>query len=174
MTMYGFYVDTSRCIGCGACAMACKDWKDVQPGEGATWRHVTTIESGTVPNVSLVNLSFACMHCGKPACVAVCPAGAISKRPDGIVVVDRDKCIGCHYCFFACPFGVPTYGKDGTMQKCDLCLERLEAGEEPACALACPVDALYAGKLEDLAKIAQEKVAKRLAGATQPSLLISK
>jgi anaerobic dimethyl sulfoxide reductase subunit B (iron-sulfur subunit) len=172
--MYGFYVDTSRCIGCGSCAMACKDWNDIQPGEGVQWRRVTTVESGQVPDVSIANLSMACMHCGKPACEAVCPTGAISKRADGIVVVDRDKCIGCHYCFFACPFGVPQYGLDGTMQKCNFCLDRLEVGEQPACALACPVGALYAGELEDLAAIAQKKITARLAGATQPSLLISK
>lgn len=171
--MYGFYVDTSRCIGCGACVMACKDWNDVKPGQKVQWRNVTTIESGKAPNVKLANVSFACMHCGTPACAAVCPAGAITKRPDGIVVVDQDKCIGCHYCFFACPFGVPQYGDDGTMQKCNLCVDRLEAGEEPACSLACPVGALYAGKLIDLAEIARGKVATRLAGATQPSLFVT-
>jgi len=118
---------------------------------------------------------MACMHCGEPACVAVCPAGAITKRAeDGIVVVDQNKCIGCHYCFFACPFGVPQYGDDGTMQKCNLCLDRLAAGKEPACVATCPAGALHAGKLSDLAKIAQEKVAKKLAASTQPSVLISK
>jgi anaerobic dimethyl sulfoxide reductase subunit B (iron-sulfur subunit) len=173
--MYGFYVDTSRCIGCNACAMACKDWADVQPGEGVQLRRVTTIEAGKVPDVSLVNLSLACMHCGKPACVAVCPAGAITKRAeDGIVVVDSDKCIGCHYCFFACPFGVPQYGNEGTMEKCDLCLERLQAGEKPVCVAACPAGALHAGTPEELSKFAQEKAARRLAGATQPSVLISR
>jgi anaerobic dimethyl sulfoxide reductase subunit B (iron-sulfur subunit) len=152
--------------------MACKDWNNIEPGEGVHWRQVTTIESGKVPNVSLVNISFSCMHCGNAPCVAVCPTGALSKRADGIVVVDKDKCIGCHYCFFACPFGVPQYGKDGTMQKCNLCVDRLEAGEQPACALACPVGALYAGKLEDLAGIAKDKVATRLAGASQPALFL--
>jgi len=170
--MYGFYVDTTRCIGCSSCVMACKDWKNIEPGEGVQMRRLTTIEDGKVPNVSLVNLSLACMHCGKPACEAVCPAGAISKREDGIVVVDSNKCIGCHYCFFACPFGVPQYGADGTMQKCDLCFDQLEAGQQPACVQACPVGALYAGKLEDLATIAQKKTARRLSGATQPALLV--
>jgi anaerobic dimethyl sulfoxide reductase subunit B (iron-sulfur subunit) len=172
--MYGFYVDTTRCIGCSACAMACKDWNDIQPGEGVNLRRVETIESGTVPAVSLVNVSFACMHCGKPACEAVCPTGAISKQDDGVVVVDQEKCIGCHYCFLACPFGVPQYGDDGTMQKCELCHERLEAGEDAVCVLACPEGALYAGTLEDLAEIAKKKAASRLAGATQPAAWFSK
>ena len=172
--MYGFYVDTTRCIGCGSCAMACTDWHDIQPGEGAHLRRVKTIEAGTVPDVSLVNLSIACMHCGKPACEAVCPTAAISKRDDGVVEVDRDQCIGCHYCFLACPFGVPQYGDDGTMQKCELCIERLEAGEMAICAQACPAGALYAGTFEELAEVAKEKIATRLAGATEPTTWFTK
>ncbi len=114
-----------------------------------------------------------CTGCG--ICAAVCSTGAISKRAeDGIVVMDQDKCIGCHYCFFACPFGIPQYGDDGTMQKCDFCLDRLEQGKEPACVATCPTKALHAGTMEELSKLAAEKAATKLAGATQPSILISK
>ena len=115
------------------------------------------------------------MHCGEPACVAVCPAGAISKRAqDGIVVVDQNKCIGCHYCFFACPFGVPQYGSSGTMQKCNYCLDRTEKGQEPACVNSCPAQAIKAGTMDELAKYTQERMARKLAGSTQPSVLISR
>jgi anaerobic dimethyl sulfoxide reductase subunit B (iron-sulfur subunit) len=172
---YGFWVDIDRCIGCGACTIACKDWNDIQPGQAVQWRRVTTIESGQVPNTQLTNVSLSCMHCAKPACVAVCPTSAITKRAeDGVVVVDSSKCIGCRYCFFACPLGVPQYGKDGTMQKCNLCLDRLQQGEKPTCVVACPVGALHGGPIEELAKSAAEKAATRLAGATDPSVLISK
>lgn len=178
----GFYIDTSRCTGCYSCATACKNWNGVAPKvtdapgtQGPKWRRVVTIESGAYPDAKIVSLSLACMHCEQPACEAVCPTGAISKRAeDGIVVVDNTKCIGCHYCFFACPFGVPQYGPDGTMQKCQYCLDRTTKGQDPACVATCPAKAIKAGTLEELSKYAQEKVAQRLAASTQPSVLISK
>jgi len=177
----GFYLDTDRCVGCQSCVVACKNWNNLAPKltatpgtQGPKWRRVTSIESGTYPNVDIVKISLACMHCGKPACAGVCPTGAISKRAeDGIVVVDSNKCIGCRYCFFACPFGVPQYGEDGTMQKCNLCLSRLAEGRQPACVENCPAKAIYAGTFEELAKLASAKVAKRLTGSTLPSVLIS-
>ena len=89
-------------------------------------------------------------------------------------MVDQTKCIGCHYCFFACPFGVPQYGKDGTMQKCNFCLDRLVQGKQPVCVSTCPAGALHAGSLEELAKIAQAKAAVKLSGSTLPSVLVSR
>lgn len=178
----GFYLDVERCVGCQTCVVACKAWNGVEPKvtatpgtEGPKWRRVVKIESGSYPNASITYLSMGCMHCGNAPCAAVCPAGAITKRAeDGIVVVDRNKCIGCHYCFFACPFGVPQYGADGTMQKCNMCLDRLAQGKQPACVAGCPAKALHAGTLEELAEMASKKAAQRLAGASQPSLLISR
>jgi anaerobic dimethyl sulfoxide reductase subunit B (iron-sulfur subunit) len=177
----GFYIDTSRCTGCYSCAAACKNWNGVAPAvtdkpgtQGPKWRRVSTVESGAYPDAKIINVSFSCMHCGDPACMAVCPTGAISKRAeDGIVVVDQQKCIGCHYCFFACPFGVPQYGADGTMQKCTYCLDRTENGQDPACVATCPAKAISAGTMEELAQLAANRVAERLAGSTLPSVLIS-
>ena len=172
---YAFYVETERCIGCNTCVMACLDWKDIKPGQHLQLRRVTTIESGKCPDVRLTNLSLSCMHCGKPACMAVCPTGAISKRAeDGIVVVDQNKCIGCRYCFFACPFGAPQFGDDGTMQKCTYCLDRTTKGLDPACVATCPAHALHAGTMEELAKLAGEKAAVKLVAATEPSVIITK
>jgi anaerobic dimethyl sulfoxide reductase subunit B (iron-sulfur subunit) len=169
---YGFYFDSERCIGCKSCAVACLDQNDIMPGEGMVWRRVMNIESGQAPDTRLFNVSASCNHCGSPACEEVCPTGAISKRiQDGIVVVDDTKCIGCHYCFYACPFGVPQYGSNGTMQKCNLCLPRVTSGQQPSCSAACPGGALNFGTMEDLAALAATKSATRLAGATQPSLV---
>lgn len=170
----GFYVELDRCIECWACEVACQQWHGIKAGTYKL-RRVIEVDSGTFPDVKRTFLSFACMHCGNPACEAVCPTGAISKRvEDGIVVVDRNKCIGCHYCFFACPFGIPQYGTDGTMQKCDLCLsQNLDEGEQPRCVATCPTQALHAGTLEELSELAQKKAAERLAGSTIPSALFS-
>ena len=170
---YGFYVEVDKCVQCHACEVACKAANGVDLG--VKWRRVVTVWNGTYPKVGNESISLSCMHCGNPACEAVCPAGAISKDPEtGVVTVDRSKCIGCHYCFFACPVGVPQYGQDGTMQKCHLCIEKVSQGQDPPCVWTCPAGALHAGPLEELAVLAQEQAAKRLTAATQPSILFSK
>ena len=170
---YGFWFEVSRCVECYACDVACKAEHNVDLG--VHWRRVINVWGGSFPKVTMQTISLGCMHCGNPACEAVCPAGAISKRAeDGVVVVDQNKCIGCHYCFFACPFGVPNYGDSGTMQKCNLCVERLAKGQQPKCSTTCPAGALHFGTMEDLAKQAQEKAAKKLAASTTPSVIVSK
>ena len=172
-TQRGFLVDMANCAACKACEIACKNRNKLDVGPRL--RRVNQIENGEWPSMTVTNLSLACMHCGNPPCEAVCPAGAIHKRAeDGLVVVDKAKCIGCHYCFFACPFGVPQYGADGTMVKCDGCKDFVEMGKEPACAAVCFYDALHAGTLEELSKIASEKAAYRLTTATQPSIMVLK
>jgi len=167
---YGFSYDMSRCIQCHTCELACKSIRDVEPG--LKWRRVVETWVGEFPNVTRTFFSLACMHCGEPACVAACPTGAISKRAeDGIVVVDRDKCNGCQECFMACPFDVPQFGSDGTMQKCDFCIE---IGEEPACVASCPAEALRYGVMEELSELAAGKAAEKLTGPTEPSVIILK
>ena len=167
---YGFSYDMSRCIQCRTCELACKSIRDVEPG--LKWRRVVETWVGEFPNVTRTFFSLACMHCGEPACVAACPTGAISKRAeDGIVVVDRDKCNGCQECFMACPFDVPQFGSDGTMQKCDFCIE---IGEEPACVASCPAEALRYGVMEELSELAAGKAAEKLTGPTEPSVIILK
>jgi anaerobic dimethyl sulfoxide reductase subunit B (iron-sulfur subunit) len=101
--------------------------------------------------------------------------GAIEKQADtGIVTVDDEKCIGCHYCFFACPFGAPQYGDDGKMQKCELCIDRLAEGQQPKCVTTCPAEALHFGTMEELGQMAQARAAQRLAASTRPAMIISK
>jgi Fe-S-cluster-containing dehydrogenase component len=115
------------------------------------------------------------MHCEKPACADSCPADAIKKRSqDGIVLVDQSKCIGCHSCLTACPFGAPQFDGSGVMSKCDYCADRLEAGRQPACVATCPTQALHGGTMEELSGLSAKKAASRLAAATQPSVFISK
>jgi anaerobic dimethyl sulfoxide reductase subunit B (iron-sulfur subunit) len=165
---YGFYFDADRCVQCRTCEVACKAVHNVEPG--IKWRRVVEIWGGVYPNVTRAFFTLACMHCGKPTCVEVCPTGAISKRgEDGIVVVDSDKCNGCQECFSACPYGVPQFGDDGIMQMCDFCTA---INMEPACAVSCPTEALNFGTLDELWQMAKGKAAKRMGGPTEPSIII--
>jgi len=168
---YGFAFDTERCVQCHACEIACKSLHNIEPG--VKWRTVVDIWQGQYPNVTNRTISFACLHCGDPACETVCPTGAIKKRAqDGIVVVDKDKCIGCHSCFLACPFGVPQYASDGKMQKCNLCVDRITQGKEPACVATCPAEALHFGPMEELAEQAIKKSARKIVSAALPYLQV--
>lgn len=172
MDQFGFLINSKDCVGCRACEVACKTRNELD-SPGPRLRVVVDTEKGTFPDTKVQHASTSCMHCADPACAKVCPAGAITKLPeDGTVVVDRDKCIGCHYCFQACPFGVPSYrSDDGTMIKCDGCRDRRAMGLEPACAHTCFYGGLYAGKLSELREKAAEITAKRIDGDTKPSVL---
>jgi anaerobic dimethyl sulfoxide reductase subunit B (iron-sulfur subunit) len=166
---YGFFFDADRCIMCHACELACKGTRDLELG--VQWRKVVEIWQGEFPDVTRTFVSLSCLHCAEPPCRAACPTGAISKRAeDGIVIVDANKCTGCQECYLACPYGVPQFGTDGTMQKCDFCLER---GMTPACTSPCPADALFFGTMEELAAMATEKAGEKLTDAAGPSMFIS-
>lgn len=152
----GFYFDQTTCTGCYTCIVACKDWHDVPAGP-ASYRRVTTFEKGIYPVLFVAFLTTSCYHCAEPACVPACPATAITKRDDfGVVVVDRETCLGRNACgaacLEACPYDAPQFGAedDPKMQKCDLCLERLLEGKQAICVDACPMRALDVGSLEDL------------------------
>jgi anaerobic dimethyl sulfoxide reductase subunit B (iron-sulfur subunit) len=165
----GFYLDLDRCVQCHACEVACKACHEIELG--ITWRQVIGLWAGEYPDLISRTITFSCMHCGDPSCVEACPTQAITKRAeDGIVVVDQDECIACGACAEACPFGVPKFGQDGTMQKCDLCADRLAQGKQPACIGTCPSEALHFGALETLSRLAS---AQQLAGPTRPSMLVS-
>lgn len=157
MSQYAFYFDASACSGCKACQAACKD-KHHLPA-GLLWRRVYEVAGGGwtrsgaawINDVFAYNLSLSCNHCQRPVCVEVCPTRAMHKRSDGIVVVDQDKCMGCQYCSWACPYDAPQYdAARGRMTKCDFCADNLEVGLPPACVAACPLRALDYGDLSEL------------------------
>jgi len=120
---YALVVDTNRCIGCEACSVACRAENDVPAGH---WR------SRIVPlelDGQHVPVKWSCMHCADAPCVQVCPTNATYRRPDGIVVMDADRCVGCKYCIVACPYGARYFDEErGVPDKCDLCVDRLDAG----------------------------------------------
>ncbi len=163
----GMLNDVSKCIGCLSCAIACKQANELpDPMEyspvtdGDNWTTVRFMERKAGETRAPVNLKVQCMHCGNPSCVAVCPTGAAYKREDGIVVIDRETCIGCKYCVMSCPFGVPGLSEEkGVVCKCTFCEGRIKEGRITACAEACPAGAIQFGSLDELLKKAEERLA---------------
>ena len=180
MVQYAFYFDSSACSGCKACQAACKD-KNALP-VGLLWRRVYEVTGGgwsrvgeaRVSDVFAYNLSLSCQHCQRPICVEVCPTRAMHKRADGIVLVDQDKCLGCQYCSWACPYDAPQYdAAHGLMTKCNFCVDELEAGRSPVCVAACPLRVLDYGDLDELAAKHSQPIGLPLPEEhlTQPALL---
>jgi formate dehydrogenase iron-sulfur subunit len=180
----GFFTDTSVCIGCKACEVACKTWNAV-PADGLsltgmsfdntvglsadTWRHVAFVEQtkpvATDPGdaadgVRWLMSSDVCKHCTHAACLDVCPTGSLFRTEFGTVVVQQDICNGCGYCVPACPYGVIDQREgDGRAFKCTMCYDRLGDGGEPACAKACPTESIQYGPLDELRERAADRVA---------------
>ena len=190
---YGMVIDTRRCYGCNACAVACKlsnnlpkdVWWNTVLTEGGATRDTA---GGTWPENEMRFYPKSCQHCRKPLCVAACPTGASRKRDDGIVSIDQGLCIGCRACIEACPYDVrtlpeddPAYYQDvalgqwdapqhvaGKTEKCTFCSNLIDRGEEPACASACSVKARLFGDLDD----PESAVSKALASGRAYTRLI--
>jgi formate dehydrogenase iron-sulfur subunit len=170
----GFFTDTTICIGCKACEVACKEWNglpaldrhltaesyDNTGSLGAdAWRHVAFIEQPLDDGLRWLMSSDVCKHCTRAACLEVCPTGALFRTEYGTVVVQDDICNGCGYCVPACPYGVIDQREgDGRVFKCTLCYDRLKGGMEPACSKACPTNSIQFGQLDDLRSTAAERV----------------
>jgi formate dehydrogenase iron-sulfur subunit len=175
----GFFTDTTVCIGCKACEVACKEWNQLPAAEGGAgtlsgdsydntrrldgihWRHVQFIEQFS-PDRSegrWLLMSDVCKHCVQAGCLEVCPTGAIIRTEFDTVVIQSDVCNGCRDCIAACPFGVIEINPaSGTAQKCTLCYDRLRAGMEPACSKACPTDSIQFGPIRELRARARARV----------------
>jgi anaerobic dimethyl sulfoxide reductase subunit B (iron-sulfur subunit) len=153
MPQYGFYFDQSRCTGCNACVVACKQWNNIPPGP-VKWMRVYQWEKGAFPNIALRTLAIPCYHCEKPVCLRACPNHAIYKDDKyGAVLIDSDKCKGTRKCWLACPYGAPQYENDElgtTASKCTMCVDRLEQGLKPICVLSCSLRALEFGPIDEL------------------------
>jgi formate dehydrogenase iron-sulfur subunit len=186
MARMKFLCDAERCIECNACTVACKN--EHQVPWGMARRRVVTLNDGTPKENSV---SIACMHCNDPPCAAVCPVACIYQTDIGVVLHNKDTCIGCGYCFYACPFGAPQYprttnfGTRGKMDKCTYCAggpeeahseaelrkygqNRIAEGKLPLCAEMCSTRSLLAGDGEIIAQIYRERVARRGYGSGAP------
>ena len=191
---YAFYFDQSRCMSCNTCSVACKDWHGVNPG-AVRWRKVNTHETDAG---GFFNLSMSCNHCEKPACLDACTAGAIYKRADGIVAIDRSICQKIEDCKVMCPYDTPQFANNKQepesiigsftrhpMQKCDFCADRIDKNEPPICVASCPAHALDYGdydalkaKYKDAVPLTQADFPyaykKEAEDKTGPSMLIKK
>ena len=139
MARYAMAIDLSSCVGCAACAVACKLENEVPPGASRLW--IRLEESGTFPDLAMQYRPEQCMQCADPPCVGVCPTGASHVNDDGIVLVDAETCIACGACIAACPFGAVVMGAEGAASKCDGCADEVACGWDPTCVRACPMRA---------------------------------
>ena len=175
----GFFTDTTVCIGCKACEVACKQWNQLPATDGGRpllsgdsydntrrldgihWRHVKFVEQFTPDRGEgrWLLMSDVCKHCVRAGCLEVCPTGAIIRTEFDTVVIQSDVCNGCRDCIGACPFGVIGINPaSGTAQKCTLCYDRLQAGLQPACSQACPTGSIRFGPVADLKTLATARV----------------
>ncbi len=214
MAKWGMVIDTKRCIACWSCSISCKEEHFLPPN--VFWNRLLIGETGSFPTSRKLIYPVLCNHCEDASCVEACPTGATFKRDDGIVLVDYDKCVGCRACLISCPYQQRTYyskevkereyfpgqGKtefeklgeeiypfqEGTVMKCNFCVERIEDGmakglkpgededATPACVNACPVGARVFGDLDDpnsnVSKIIKEQAGKQLKPefGTKPSV----
>jgi Fe-S-cluster-containing dehydrogenase component len=177
----GILVDTAVCVGCRHCEWACRSAHDIPAGELSTYSDNSVYKDFRRPDATAltvvnefendknpllpVHVKVQCMHCEKPACVSACIVGAITKKEDGSVVWDDEKCIGCRYCMVACQFQIPTYDYDKAIdphiRKCDLCHERRKTGQLPACVTICPNEALLFGKRSEVLKVAKDRIKRK-------------
>ena len=183
---YGFFTDTSLCIGCKACEVACKEWNLLPADDlgltgmsydntgtlsATTWRHVAFVEQLRDDAGSRVTamppfqshwlmMSDVCKHCVRAGCLEACPTGALFRTEFDTVVVQQDVCNGCGYCVPSCPFGVVALSHhDGKAHKCTLCYDRMKGGLEPACAKSCPTNSIQFGEVDHLLARAHRRVA---------------
>jgi formate dehydrogenase iron-sulfur subunit len=167
---YGVLVDLTRCTGCGSCCAACRAFNDLPPTAHVPatldCSNYTCLQAhpvgGADEAVKTVVVKRQCMHCLHPACVSACTVGALRKTAEGPVVYDADKCIGCRYCQYACPFDIPKYDWEdpfGLIHKCQFCFSRLDEGLGPACVAACPNGALRFGERDALLAQAHAQIA---------------
>ena len=188
---YGMVIDLSKCSGCMSCVVACKRENFTPPG--VHWTKVHAYEIGKYPQARLRFLPTLCMHCEEPACLEACPTGATKQRPDGIVTIDNERCIGCGYCALACPYEArsrneakprpyhqphdftpfervgyfqkldPVEHDKGVIEKCTFCIHRVDKGGQPACVETCAAGARVFGDLDD----PESEVAKLVAKGAQ-------
>jgi len=166
---HAFHFNADKCIGCHACEAACSEKNDLPPH--LSFRSVGYVEGGSYPDYTRVNISMACNHCDDPVCLKGCPTRAYTKHPEyGAVIQDPDICFGCGYCTWVCPYNAPQLDPVvGQVEKCNMCVDRLEVGLKPACVSACVGNALDFGVVENVPE-GSEQIATSIPGFPDPSI----
>ncbi len=185
MVRYGFVINLSTCIGCGACVAACTEENSLvikEVNEKATVplgsrRDIKVIETGQFPSVARIVYHHMCMHCEEAPCMKVCPTGATYMTKEGVVLIDYNVCIGCKYCMTACPYNARYLNKViGGPDKCTMCYHRIKKGLEPACVASCPTDSLVFGDLDNpnsvISRLLKKAVPVGAALGTKPKVYI--
>ncbi len=145
---WALVIDSRKCINCKACVVACKAENGVPVGHSRNWIDVET--KGEYPRLAAFFEPEQCHHCENPSCVRVCPTGASYKRGDGLVLVNTDDCIGCGYCIVACPYNARYFNEETrVVDKCTMCVHRVDAGRPPACVETCPAKVRVFGDLDE-------------------------
>lgn len=156
MTEFSLLIHRDLCFGCQACEIACKQENNL--GVGPRW--IRVVEIGPKEIGGCLKLSYfpmRCFHCTKPACREACPTGAITKRGDGVVLINSELCSGCKACIQACPFGAPQLNPETHLVgKCTLCVQRIARGLKPACVAACPTGAIHFGDINQLTELKKQ------------------
>ncbi len=165
-------VDYEKCIMCNACVVACKMEHNLPPyptsppvSEPEGPNFISVFQIGPEIRDGKVNQAFVaipCMHCVNPPCMAVCPTKAISKNSNGVTQIDRDRCIGCRFCLWACPYGSPQMTPEGKIALCDLCIHRLEQGKKTACQAACVAKCIHVGTTNEMSRIRRQRATTRI------------
>ena len=160
---YAFLIDGALCIDCRACNVACSVQNNVSMTSTRIWMKQSGV-LGTFPDLERYSAPFHCMHCDDPSCVSACTVGALYRTEDGIVKYDEDRCIACRYCMYACPFEVPKMDLNEQFPlivKCDMCADRLEEGEIPACAATCLSGAIQFGERDEMLEKARKRIEEK-------------
>ena len=171
MTKNKLFIDYELCFGCYACEVACKQENGLPPGP--KWISVKTVGPRKIDGKLVMDfVPLTCMHCGKAPCIDACPEGAINKRDDGIVLISPELCIGCLACLQVCPFSALQFNEERDLvEKCDLCVHRIEHDLKPACVQACPAGAIYFDDANEITEKLRQRRASRLATRQMRSVL---
>ncbi|WP_309493183.1 4Fe-4S dicluster domain-containing protein [Candidatus Hecatella orcuttiae] len=155
MVKYALMFHPDRCVGCPTCVVACKQENEIPVGP--SWLRITKRVYKVDGKLKMSFNLLRCMHCGRPPCIEACPVNAITKRSDGIVLINKELCTGCKACIEACPFKAPQYNPEkDVVEMCTLCVHRIEKGLLPSCVQHCPAGALYFGDVNAVTAALQE------------------
>lgn len=174
MSKKTIFFDKDKCIGCYACIIACKLVHNLPPhpslppeSEPRGISFITVHEYGPIMHEGRIIHFFqpiSCMHCTEAPCIDACPRAAIYRDSEtGAVLVSQDRCIGCRFCLWVCPYGAPHFDSEGKMVKCDLCVERLRVGKRPACEAVCVAQAIFVGEPEEISQLKSRRATAKAA-----------